>query len=62
MRVVRDLALDAVEFDHEAYDRDRWPTWAEWAAGAPSLSSRQTAVERLRLLVVLGDDEARILL
>jgi hypothetical protein len=56
MRTVRDLTLDAVEFDHETYDRDRWPTWREWVAGASGIPSRQTAVERLRLLGVLADE------
>jgi hypothetical protein len=56
MRAVRDLTLDAVEFDHESYDRDRWPTWREWVAGASGIASRQTAVERLELLGVLTDD------
>jgi hypothetical protein len=31
MRLVRDMTLDDVEFDHEDYDRDRWPVWREWA-------------------------------
>ena len=54
LRVVRDLVVDTVEFDHEGYDRERWPTWREWEAGARAVPSRQVAVERLRLLGVLG--------
>jgi hypothetical protein len=26
MRLVRDMTLDDVEFDHEEYDRNRWPS------------------------------------
>lgn len=54
---VRGLVVDAVEFDHEPYDRGRWPVWDEWVTGAPRVPSRRVAVERLRLLGVLGDDE-----
>jgi hypothetical protein len=50
MRLVRDMTLDDVEFDHEDYDRDRWPVWREWAAGAGMSPSRALAVERLKLL------------
>ena len=53
MRLVRDMTLDDVEFDHEDYDRDRWPVWREWAAGAAGSPSRALAVERLKLLGVL---------
>jgi hypothetical protein len=55
MRIVRDMTLDDVEFDHEDYDRDRWPVWQEWAAGASLSPSRALAVERLKLLGVLAD-------
>jgi hypothetical protein len=51
MRLVRDFV--SVEFDHEDYDRDRWPVWREWAAGAQRSLSRAIAVERLELLGVL---------
>lgn len=53
MRIVRDFVADHVEFDHENYDRDRWPVWREWAAGARRTPSRAIAVERLTLLGVL---------
>jgi hypothetical protein len=53
MGIVRDLLLDAVEFDHEHYDQERWPAWRDWAAGASSIPSRAIALERLRLLDVL---------
>lgn len=53
MGVVRDFVNDDVEFDHEDYDRDRWPAWREWAAGADQTLSRAIAVERLTLLGVL---------
>lgn len=56
---VRDAVIDTVDLDHKGYDRDRWPTWREWAAGARALPSRQTAVERLRLLGVLGEGDPR---
>lgn len=52
-RLVRDMTLGNVEFDHEDYDRDRWPVWREWAAGAATSPSRALAVERLRLLGVV---------
>jgi hypothetical protein len=53
MEVVRRLAMDDVEFDHEDYDRDRWPVWREWVAGAAQIPSRAMAAERLKLLGVL---------
>jgi hypothetical protein len=53
MAAVRDMALDGVEFDHEDYDRDRWPVWRDWVAGAGQIPSRMNALERLRLLGVL---------
>jgi hypothetical protein len=59
LRAVRDLVVDAVEFDHEGFDKKRWPAWREWAAGARGIASRQVAVERLRLLGVLGAGERR---
>jgi hypothetical protein len=55
MRIVRDMTLDDVEFDHEDYDRDRWPVWREWVAGASLSPSRALAVERLKLLGVIAD-------
>jgi hypothetical protein len=54
MDLVRDLTT--VEYDHEDYDRDRWPVWREWAAGAGRSPARAIAVERLELLGVLPDD------
>ena len=56
MEAVRRLALDDVEFDHEDYDRARWPVWREWVAGATQIPSRAIAVERLRLLGVLAEE------
>jgi Phytanoyl-CoA dioxygenase (PhyH) len=56
MAAVRDLLQDAVEFDHETYDRDRWPVWRDWVAGADQIPSRAIAVERLQLLHVLKSD------
>lgn len=53
--VIRDLVVDAAEFDHECYDRARWPIWREWVAGAGASPSRQVAVQRLRLLGVLEE-------
>jgi hypothetical protein len=53
LEVVRGLVLDAGEFDHEDYDRDRWPVWRDWVAGAAQIPSRAIALERLRLLGVL---------
>lgn len=58
MRVVRDFVRDNVEFDHEDYDRDRWPVWRDWAAGHHRTPSRAIAVERLKLLGVLTGDDA----
>jgi hypothetical protein len=57
MKAVRDLILDDAEFDHEGYDRDRWPVWQEWAAGAAQIPSRALALERLTLLGVLGGED-----
>ncbi len=56
MRLVRDMTPGDIEFDHEDYDRDRWPVWREWAAGAGTSPSRALAVERLRLLGVIDGD------
>lgn len=56
---MRDLAVDTVDFDFEGYDRQRWPTWPEWAAGAGAVPSRQVAVERLQLLGVLSEGDPR---
>jgi hypothetical protein len=53
MREVRDLILDDAEFDHEDYDRERWPVWRDWQAGARDIPSRAVALERLRLLGVI---------
>jgi hypothetical protein len=50
LRLVRDMTVDVAEYD--GYDRDRWPVWREWAAGAARSPSRTLAVERLRLLGV----------
>lgn len=56
MTAVRDAVVETVDCDHQAYDRERWPTWREWVAGAREVSSREVAVQRLRLLgVLLGD-------
>jgi hypothetical protein len=55
MRLVRDLTLDGVEFDRRGDQRDRWPVWREWAAGAAGSPSRALAVERLRLLGIATD-------
>jgi hypothetical protein len=55
LRAVRDLILDA-DYDDEDYDRDRWPAWREWAAGARSVPSRDVAVSRLQLLGVLDQE------
>ncbi len=57
MTIVRDLIRDDAEFDQEDYDRDRWPVWREWAAGAAPIPSRATALERLELLGVLGSED-----
>lgn len=55
LAVVRDLVVDAGEFDHEDYDRGRWPVWRDWAADAAQIPSRAVALERLRLLGVVTD-------
>lgn len=52
-RVVRDLIAEDC---CDGYDRDRWPSWREWVAGAGSVPPRAHAVDRLRLLGVLGGD------
>jgi hypothetical protein len=54
-RLVRDMTIDDVEHDEEDYDRDRWPAWREWAAGAARSPSRALAIERLQLLGVPTD-------
>ena len=51
--LVRRFVAGDVAYDHEDYDRDRWPVWRDWAAGARQNPSRGVAVERLRLLGVL---------
>lgn len=59
LAAVRAGVVDIVDYDHKAYDRDRWPTWRDWEAKARHIPSRQSAVERLRLLGVLGDGDPR---
>ena len=56
MAAVRAMIMDDADFDHEDYDRDRWPVWREWAAGAAHVPSRGVALERLELLGVIGAD------
>ena len=56
MRLVRDMTVENVRFGGEEYDKDRWPAWREWAAGAASSPSRKVAVERLKLLGVTTSD------
>lgn len=52
---VRDAVVDLAGVDDARIDTDRWPTWAEWAAApAAAPASRQTAIQRLRLLGVLA--------
>ncbi len=58
LRLVCDLVVDTVDFDHQGYDRQRWPTWREWEAATRSVPSRQVAVERLRLLGVTAMDDS----
>jgi hypothetical protein len=57
MRVTRELIADAAEFDGQSDDCDRWPVWREWVAGAGAgaSTSRQVAIQRLRLLGVLDE-------
>ncbi len=55
LEAVRHAVVDAVDHDHLGYDAERWPTWREWAAGARHVPSRQTALERLRLLGVVDE-------
>jgi hypothetical protein len=57
MDLVRHFLADDVEYDHEDYDRDRWPVWRDWAAGARQSESREIAVERLRLLGVVPGEQ-----
>jgi hypothetical protein len=52
LELVRGLVLDTADFGHQDYDRDRWPVWRDWAAGAARISSRAVALERLNLLGV----------
>ena len=47
-RRLRDVIRD------RSYGAERWPAWAEWATHpAASPASRQTAIQRLRILGVL---------
>jgi Phytanoyl-CoA dioxygenase (PhyH) len=55
MEVVRDLVRDSAEFNHEDYDRDRWPVWRDWVASAAQTPSRAIARERLDILGVLTE-------
>jgi hypothetical protein len=59
LEATRAAIVDIVDYDHKGYDRDRWPTWRDWASGAAQSASRQTAVQRLRLLGVLGEGDPR---
>ncbi len=53
LQLLRDLTLED-GFEHENYDRSRWPVWREWAASAGTSPSRAIAAERLKLLGVLA--------
>ncbi len=53
LALVRDLVIDDVAFDHEGYDKIRWPAWRDWAAAAAPSQARAIAIERLTLLGVL---------
>ncbi|HEX5120712.1 MAG TPA: phytanoyl-CoA dioxygenase family protein [Pseudonocardiaceae bacterium] len=53
LRVTREFAAESAEYG-DRYDTRRWPAWQEWAAGAPGVPSRLLAVQRLRLLGVIG--------
>jgi hypothetical protein len=55
LEALRRMVADDVEFDHEDYDRERWPVRQEWAAGADRSPSRAIAIERLTLLGILGE-------
>jgi len=55
VRVTRELIVDSADYGS---DRDRWPVWREWVAGATT-PSRILAVQRLRLLGVLGEGDPR---
>jgi hypothetical protein len=59
LAAVRAAVIDTLDYDHKQYDRDRWPTWRDWAANARRIPSRQSAVERLTLLDVLGEADPR---
>ena len=59
LSAIRAAVIDTVDYDHIGYDRDRWPTWRNWAASASRSPSRQAAIERLRLLGVLGEGDPR---
>lgn len=54
---VRTLVVDAGDVGDGSYDRSRWPTWREWVAGAGAITSRQIALQRLRLLGALSDED-----
>jgi len=59
LAAVRAALVDIVDYDHKGHDRDRWPTWRDWEARARHIPSRQSAVERLTLLGVLGGGDSR---
>jgi hypothetical protein len=59
LAAVRAAIADIVDYDHKGYDRDRWPTWRDWAANPRRIPSRRTAIERLTLLGVLGGGDPR---
>jgi hypothetical protein len=46
-RVLRALE-DGLEQDFRGFDRDRYPAWRDWAAGAPGHRRRAATLERLR--------------
>ena len=56
---VRALVADAVDVDAGRYDTSRWPPWRAWARGASAIASRAIAVQRLRILGVLTEDDLR---
>ena len=51
---------DGLEQDFRGFDRDRYPAWRDWAAGAPGRPRRAATLERLRQAGVMDLPGAKV--
>ena len=51
---------DAFEQSFRGFDRDRYPTWRDWLAGASNYPNRVAVIERLRAVGILDQRGAQL--